>query len=151
VKGPQVMRGYWNKPEETAGQFVGEYLRTGDVAIMDENGFFQIVDRIKDLIICSGYNVYPRRVEEAIYEHPAVEEVTVIGIPDKHRGEAPKAFVKLKTGMTATVEDIQRHLKVKLSKIELPAAIEFRDSLPKTMIGKLSKKELKAEETQSGA
>ena len=148
VKGPQVMRGYWKKPEETANQFVGEFLRTGDVAIMDENGFFQIVDRIKDLIICSGYNVYPRRVEEAIYEHPAVEEVTVIGIPDTYRGEAPKAFIKLKAGHSATAEDIQRHLSVKLSKIELPAAIEFRDALPKTMIGKLSKKELKAEEAQ---
>jgi long-chain acyl-CoA synthetase len=150
VKGPQVMRGYWKKPEETADQFVGDYLRTGDVAIMDENGFFQIVDRIKDLIICSGYNVYPRRVEEAIYEHPAVEEVTVIGIADKYRGEAPKAFIKLREGHTATAEDIQRHLAKKLSKIELPAAIEFRDSLPKTMIGKLSKKELKAAEAQTG-
>jgi long-chain acyl-CoA synthetase len=151
VKGPQVMRGYWKRPDETAGQFTGDFLRTGDVAIMDENGYFQIVDRIKDLIICSGYNVYPRRVEEAIYEHPAVEEVTVIGIPDKYRGEAPKAFIKLKEGQTATAEDIQRHLAVKLSKIELPAAIEFRDSLPKTMIGKLSKKELKAEDVQSRA
>ncbi len=149
VKGPQVMRGYWKKPEETANQFAGDYLRTGDVAIMDENGYFQIVDRIKDLIICSGYNVYPRRVEEAIYEHPAVEEVTVIGIPDKYRGEAPKAFIKLKAGHTATAEDIQKHLSVKLSKIEWPAAIEFRDSLPKTMIGKLSKKELKAEEAEN--
>ncbi|MCU0955526.1 MAG: long-chain fatty acid--CoA ligase [Hyphomicrobium sp.] len=151
VKGPQVMRGYWNKPEETANQFTGDFLRTGDVAIMDENGYFQIVDRIKDLIICSGYNVYPRRVEEAIYEHPAVEEVTVIGIPDAYRGEAPKAFIKLRSGHTATADDILRHLKVKLSKIELPAAIEFRDSLPKTMIGKLSKKELKAEEAQNRA
>ena len=151
VKGPQVMRGYWKKPDETANQFVGDYLRTGDVAIMDENGFFQIVDRIKDLIICSGYNVYPRRVEEAIYEHPAVEEVTVIGIPDKHRGEAPKAFIKLKAGQAASEDDIRRHLAVKLSKIEMPVAIEFRDSLPKTMIGKLSKKELKAEEAQNRA
>ncbi len=149
IKGPQVMRGYWKKPEETANQFVGDFLRTGDVAIMDENGFFQIVDRIKDLIICSGYNVYPRRVEEAIYEHPAVEEVTVIGIPDKNKGEAPKAFIKLKAGHTATEDDIRRHLTPKLSKIEMPAAIEFRDSLPKTMIGKLSKKELKAEELQN--
>jgi long-chain acyl-CoA synthetase len=151
VKGPQVMRGYWKRPEETANQFAGDFLRTGDVAIMDENGFFQIVDRIKDLIICSGYNVYPRRVEEAIYEHPAVEEVTVIGIPDKYRGEAPKAFIKLRAGHTATAADIQKHLSVKLSKIEWPAAIEFRDSLPKTMVGKLSKKELKAEEAQNRA
>ena len=98
VKGPQVMKGYWKRPEETANQFVGDFLRTGDVGIMDEEGFIFIVDRIKDLIICSGYNVYPRRIEEAIYEHPAVEEVTVIGIKDQYRGEAPKAFIKLKAG-----------------------------------------------------
>ena len=146
VKGPQVMKGYWKRPDETANQFVGDFLRTGDVGIMDEEGFIFIVDRIKDLIICSGYNVYPRRIEEAIYEHPAVEEVTVIGIKDQYRGEAPKAFIKLKVGMPATEADIRKHLEVKLSKIEMPAQIEFRDALPKTMIGKLSKKELKAEE-----
>ncbi len=148
ISGPQVMRGYYKKPAETEAQFCGAFLRTGDVAVMDADGFFYIVDRIKDMIICSGYNVYPRRVEEAIYEYPAVEEVTVIGIPDKYRGEAPKAFIKLKSGMTATAADILKHLEVKLSKIELPAEIEFRDALPKTMIGKLSKKELKAEEAQ---
>src|SRR5262249_63284 len=103
-------------------------------------------DRIKDLIICSGYNVYPRRVEEAIYEHPAVEEVTVIGIKDEYRGEAPKAFIKLKEGTRASVDDIKRHLEAKISKIEMPSEIEFRDAVPKTMNGKLSKKELKAEE-----
>ncbi len=148
ISGPQVMKGYWKRPGETAAQFTGPHFRTGDVGIMDEDGFFYIVDRIKDLIICSGYNVYPRRVEEAIAEYPAVEEVTVIGIPDPYRGEAPKAFVKLKAGMTATDSDIQRHLAIKLSKIELPSEIEFRDSLPKTMIGKLSKKELKEEEAK---
>ena len=146
IKGPQVMKGYWKRPEETANQFVGDYLRTGDVGIMDEEGFIFIVDRIKDLIICSGYNVYPRRIEEAIYEHPAVEEVTVIGIKDDYRGEAPKAFIKLKAGAPATEDDIRKHLEAKISKIEMPAEIEFRDALPKTMIGKLSKKELKAEE-----
>jgi long-chain acyl-CoA synthetase len=146
VKGPQVMKGYWKRPEETAAQFVGDYLRTGDVGTMDEDGFIYIVDRIKDLIISSGYNVYPRRVEEAIYEHPAVEEVTVIGIRDDYRGEAPKAFIKLRSGMSATADDIRRHLEAKLSKIEMPAGIEFRAELPKTMIGKLSKRELKAEE-----
>jgi long-chain acyl-CoA synthetase len=146
VKGPQVMKGYWKRPEETAGQFVGDFLRTGDVGVMDEDGFIFIVDRIKDLIICSGYNVYPRRIEEAIYEHPAVEEVAVIGIKDQYRGEAPKAFIKLKAGATATEADIRKHLEPKLSKIEMPAQIEFREALPKTMIGKLSKKELKAEE-----
>jgi long-chain acyl-CoA synthetase len=148
VKGPQVMKGYWRRPEETANQFVGEYLRTGDVGIMDGEGFVFIVDRIKDLIICSGYNVYPRRIEEAIYEFPAVEEVTVIGIKDQYRGEAPKAFIKLRAGTTATKEDIRKHLEVKLSKIEMPTEIEFRDALPKTMIGKLSKKELKVEEAR---
>jgi len=146
VKGPQVMKGYWKRPQETADQFVGDFLRTGDVGIMDEEGFIFIVDRIKDLIIASGYNVYPRRVEEAIYEHPAVEEVTVIGIKDDYRGEAPKAFIKLRSGMKATADDIRRHLDTKISKIEMPSEIEFRDALPKTMIGKLSKKELKAEE-----
>jgi long-chain acyl-CoA synthetase len=142
------MRGYWRKPEETANQFVGDFLRTGDVGVMDEEGFIFIVDRIKDLIICSGYNVYPRRIEEAIYQHRAVEEVTVIGIQDEYRGEAPKAFIKLKAGMVATADDIRRHLEGRLSKIEMPAEIEFRDALPKTMIGKLSKKELKAEEAR---
>lgn len=150
AKGPQIMKGYWKKPTETETQFVGEFLRTGDVAIMDEHGYFSIVDRIKDLIICSGYNVYPRRIEEAIYTHPAVEEVTVIGIPDAYRGEAPKAFIKLKSGMSATAADILKHLEPKISKIEMPAEIEFRDSLPKTMIGKLSKKELAAEEAKRG-
>jgi long-chain acyl-CoA synthetase len=148
AKGPQIMKGYWKKPAETEKQFVDGFLRTGDVAIMDKNGYFSIVDRIKDLIICSGYNVYPRRIEEAIYEHPAVEEVTVIGIPDAYRGEAPKAFIKLKSGMTATAAEILTHLEPNISKIERPAAIEFRDSLPKTMIGKLSKKELAAEEAK---
>jgi long-chain acyl-CoA synthetase len=146
IRGPQVMLGYYKRPQETAEQMVGEFLRTGDVARMDEDGFFYIEDRIKDLIISSGFNVYPRRVEEAIYEHAAVAEVTVIGIKDARRGEAPKAFVRLKSGMACTADDLFEHLKPRISKIEMPAIIEFRDELPKTMIGKLSKKELKAEE-----
>lgn len=148
VKGPQVMKGYWQRPEETANQFSGDFLRTGDVGIMDEEGFIFIVDRIKDLIICSGYNVYPRRIEEAIYQHAAVEEASVIGIKDSYRGEAPKAFIKLRAGAAVSVDEMRRHLEKKLSKIELPAEIEFRASLPKTMIGKLSKKELKEEEVK---
>jgi long-chain acyl-CoA synthetase len=145
ISGPQVMKGYWNRPAETAEAFVGSALRTGDVGYMDEEGFVFIVDRIKDMIICSGFKVFPRHIEEKIYEHPAVEEVTVIGIKDAYRGEAPKAFVKLRAGATASVEDLRRHLTDRLSKIEMPAEIEFRDVLPKTVIGKLSKKELKAE------
>jgi long-chain acyl-CoA synthetase len=146
VQGPQVMKGYWRRPEDTADQLVGDFLRTGDVATMDEDGFIFIVDRIKDLIISSGYNVYPRRIEDALYEHPAVEEATVVGIKDDYRGEAPKAFVKLRSGATATPDDLRKHLETRISKIEMPAEIELRDQLPKTMIGKLSKKELKAEE-----
>jgi long-chain acyl-CoA synthetase len=152
IAGPQVMKGYWKKPAETAQQMTPDgFLRTGDIAIMDEEGFLFIVDRIKDLIICSGFNVYPRNVEEAIATHPAVEEVTVIGVPDSYRGEAPKAFVKLRAGATVTADDILAHLAPKLSRIEMPAAIEFRDALPKTLIGKLSKKELKEEEARRRA
>jgi long-chain acyl-CoA synthetase len=150
VKGPQVMLGYYKRPQDTAEQMVDGFLRTGDVARMDEQGFFFIEDRIKDLIISSGFNVYPRRIEEAIYEHASVAEVTVIGIKDKKRGEAPKAFVRLKPGMSVTVPELCEHLAARISKIEMPSEIEFRDELPKTMIGKLSKKELKAEEAAKG-
>ena len=143
IHGPQVMKGYWNKPHETADTFIGDYLRTGDVGHMDEDGFTFLIDRIKDLILCSGFNVYPRRIEDAIYEFPPVEEVTVIGVPDDYRGEAPKAFIKLKPDAEATAEEVLEFLKPKLSKIEMPEHIEFRDELPKTMVGKLSKKELR--------
>ncbi len=143
IKGPQVMQGYWNNSRATKAVMVGDYFRTGDVGYMDEFGFTYIIDRIKDMIICSGYKVYPRRIEDAIYEHDAVAEVTVVGIADDYRGEAPKAFIKLKPGRTASGDDILAHLKPKLSKIEMPDAIEFRDELPKTMVGKLSKKELR--------
>ena len=145
VAGPQVMTGYWNKPDETEACFVGRFFRTGDVGYMDEEGYIFIVDRIKDMINASGYKVYPRRIEDALYEHGAIAEVTVVGIPDEYRGEAPKAFVRLKEGKEATAQELLQFLRGKLSKMELPAEIEFRDELPKTMVGKLSKKELRAE------
>ncbi|MBC8019810.1 MAG: long-chain fatty acid--CoA ligase [Methyloceanibacter sp.] len=145
IAGPQVMSGYWNKPEETEGVFVGRYFRTGDVGYMDEDGYIFIVDRIKDMINTSGFKVYPRRIEDALYAHGAIAEVTVVGIPDDHRGEAPKAFVKLKEGKAATATELLQFLRGKLSKLELPVEIEFRDDLPKTIVGKLSKKELRAE------
>ena len=145
IAGPQVMTGYWQKPEETEGSFVGRFFRTGDVGYMDPDGFIYIVDRIKDMINASGFKVYPRRIEDALYEHAAVAEVTVVGIPDEYRGEAPKAFVKLKEGKAATAAELLQFLRGKLSKMELPAEIEFRDELPKTMVGKLSRKELRAE------
>ena len=149
IKGPQVMKGYWNKPNETANVFVGEYLRTGDIGYMDDNGYIYIVDRLKDLILCSGFNVYPRQVEEAIYQFPGVDEVTVVGIPDDYRGEAPKAFIKMKEGYEENADDIFEFLEEKLSKIEMPEEIEFRKELPKTMVGKLSKKELREEKENS--
>lgn len=149
ISGPQVMKGYWNRPDETKTAFSKGFFRSGDVGYMDEDGYIFIVDRIKDLILCSGYNVYPRRIEEAIYEHPAVEEVTVVGIPDDYRGEAPKAFIKLRDGQALDKSGLFAFLKPKLSKIELPEEVEFRDELPKTMIGKLSKKELRDEQVQS--
>lgn len=150
VHGPQVMLGYWERPDETATTLKDGYLHTGDVGYRDEDGFLFLVDRMKDLIICSGYNVYPRVIEDAIYLHPEVGEVTVIGVPDDYRGQSPKAFVKLKPGATVTEEELRRFLTDKLSPIERPASIEFRDELPKTMIGKLSKKELVAEQASSG-
>jgi long-chain acyl-CoA synthetase len=146
VRGPQVMKGYWNKPDETANVLKDGLLHTGDIAVMDKDGYVFIVDRIKDMIIASGYKVYPRVVEEAIHLHPAVAETTVIGIDDPYRGQAPKAFVKLKTGATLTQDELLAFLKDKLSPMERPAVVEFRDALPKTLIGKLSKKELKEEE-----
>lgn len=143
ASGPQVMPGYWNAKEETDNVFVGKFFRTGDIGYIDEDGYTFIVDRLKDLIISSGYKVYPRHVEDAIYKHEAVEEVTVIGVPNEYRGEVPKAFVKLKEGHSLTKESLMEFLKEKLAKIELPEDIEFRDELPKTMVGKLSKKELR--------
>lgn len=150
--GPQVMKGYWNRPDATAdtlhktedGQ---ARLHTGDIAIMDEDGFFFIVDRIKDMIITNGYNVYPRNVEEAIYKHPSVEECIVAGLPDTNRGEIVKAWIKRKDGRELTVEDLKTFLEDKLSPMEIPKRVEFRDEpLPKTLIGKLSRKDIVEEE-----
>ncbi len=146
VRGPQVMPGYWNRPEETAAVFVDGALRTGDIGYLDADGYLYLVDRIKDVIFCGGYNVYPRVLEDALYQHPAVLEATVIGVPDVYRGQAPKAFVVLRPGHSATGEALRAFLTDHLSKIELPKSVEIRDSLPKTLIGKLSKKELVAEE-----
>ena len=146
VRGPQVMKGYWNRPEESADAFIDGALRTGDIGYIDEDGYLFLVDRIKDLILAGGYNVYPRVIEDAIYEHPMVAEAVVIGIPDPYRGQAPKAFVSLHPGDMLTEEELLEFLRSRLNKIEMPCAVEFRDTLPKTLIGKLSKKELVAEE-----
>ena len=149
VKGPNVTKGYWNAPEETAAAFVDEYLLTGDIGYMDEDGYFYLVDRKKDMIISGGFNVYPRTIEEAIYEHSSVAEVSVIGVQDGYRGEAAKAFVQLKPGAGAfTLDELRTFLADKVGRHELPAHLEFRDALPKTAVGKLSKKELIDEERQ---
>ncbi|MBT5187818.1 MAG: long-chain fatty acid--CoA ligase [Kordiimonadaceae bacterium] len=147
IRGPQVMKGYWQNPEATADVMIGDILRTGDVGYMDEDGFTYIMDRDKDLILVGGFNVFPRVIEEAINEHPSVEEVTVIGIYDDYLGETPKAFVKLKDlNDPLTDQELLDFIKPKIGKHERPSQIEFRDELPKTMVGKLSKKELVAEE-----
>lgn len=146
ITGPQVMAGYWNKPEETADTLVNGRLHTGDVGYMDEEGYTFIVDRIKDMILCGGYNVYPRNVEEAIYLHPAVSECVVAGVPDEYRGQTVKAYIRLADGKTLTKDDLVTFLKDKLSPIEIPKIVEFRDELPKTLIGKLSRKALLDEE-----
>ena len=151
VKGPQVMAGYYDNPEASKDAFMDGWLRTGDVGHMDEDGYVFLVDRIKDLIICSGFNVYPRTIEEALMTHEAVEETNVIGVPDEYRGEAPVAYVKLKAGQSATEEGLKKFLAERLNKIEMPKEIIFKDALPKTLIGKLSKKELREEYAQTRA
>ncbi|MDQ2872680.1 MAG: long-chain fatty acid--CoA ligase [Candidatus Eremiobacteraeota bacterium] len=148
IKGPNVMKGYWKNPEATANMMTSDgYLRTGDVGYMDSDGFVFIVDRIKDMLLCGGFNVYPRNIEEAIYKHPAVAEVCVIGIPDEYRGESPKAFITLKKGTEAfSFDELKAFLKDKLGKHEMVQAIEFRDELPKTPVGKIKKAALVEEE-----
>jgi len=149
VRGRNVTPGYWNRPEETAAAFADGYLLTGDVGYMAEDGYFYIVDRKKDMIISGGFNIYPQMIEQAIYEHTAVGECIVIGVPDPYRGEAAKAFVVLKQGAEPfTLDDLLVFLADRLGRHELPAALEFRDALPKTSVGKLSRKELREEERQ---
>ena len=143
IKGANVMQGYWNRPEETEAAFADGFFLTGDVGYFDNDGYFFLVDRKKEMIISGGFNVYPVKVECAIYEHPDVEEALVIGIPDAYRGEAAKAFVKLKEGAPElTLEALRAFLADKLGRHELPAALEIRASLPRTAVGKFSKTEL---------
>ncbi len=147
VKGPQVMKGYWEMPGETENVLDAEgWLYTGDIAQADETGFFYIVDRKKDMIIASGYNIYPRDVEEVLFEHPKVEDVAVAGVPDPKRGETVKAYIVLKEGMTASEEEIIAYCRDKLSRYKVPTAVEFRSELPKTMVGKVLKRVLLEED-----
>lgn len=148
VRGPNVMKGYWNSLDVNASAFTSDgYFMTGDVGYFDEEGYLYLVDRSKDMLLCSGYNVYPRVIEEAIYEFSGVAEVCVIGIPDTYRGQTPKAFVVMKPGVSApSLREMQDFLKTRVGKHENIGALEFRDSLPKTAVGKLSKKDLEDQE-----
>jgi long-chain acyl-CoA synthetase len=152
VKGPNVTRGYWNRPRESAESFADGYFLTGDIGYMDEDGYFFIVDRKKDMILSGGFNVYPQMIEQAIYEHPAVNEVLVVGVPDSYRGESAKAFVSLRAGAEPfTLEALREFLRDKLGPHEMPAALEFRAALPRTPVGKLSKIELREEARKAQA
>ncbi len=152
IAGPQIMREYWNKPAETASTFAGAYLRTGDLGYIDEDGYVFIVDRLKDMIVVGGFKVFPSRLEDALYTHPAVKEALVIGVPDKKLGERPKAFVTLDSEQPPLTEsELCSWLNTQIGKHERAIAVEIRDSLPKTMIGKLSRKELVAEERAKAA
>ena len=148
VKGAQVMAGYYKNDEATKEATSNGFFRTGDVGYVDEDGYVFLVDRIKDLILCSGFNVYPRNIEEALLHHEAVDEVNVIGVKDEYRGEAPVAFIKFNEGMSATPAELKTFLAERISKIEMPRDFIFKEELPKTLIGKLSKKELREEYAQ---
>jgi long-chain acyl-CoA synthetase len=152
IKGPNVFQGYWNRPEETAAAFADGFFLTGDIVYMDKDGYLFLVDRKKEMIISGGFNVYPQMVEQAIYEHPDVEEVLVVGIPDTYRGEAGKAFIRLRANAPAlTLEALQAFLADKIGRHEMPTELEIRPFLPRTAVGKLSKKELIEEEKQKRA
>jgi long-chain acyl-CoA synthetase len=140
------MAGYWNRPEETAQVLSDGWLRTGDIATMDEDGYFYIVDRKKDLILTAGFNVYPREVEDVLYQHPKVLEAAVIGLPDKVRGEKVTAYVVLKPGETATAQEMRAFCRERLAHYKEPRAVHFRDKLPKSMAGKVLRRALLEEE-----
>lgn len=149
VKGPQVMKGYWNRPAETEETLRDGWLLTGDIGIMDEDGYFSIVDRKKNMIIAGGFNIYPREVEEVLFEHPAVLEAAVIGVPDPYRGETVKAFLVLKDGKNVTEEELNAFCRERLASYKVPRSYEFRTELPKTMVGKVLKRALQEEEEKA--
>ena len=148
VRGPQVMKGYWNRPEETAIALRDGWLYTGDVARMDEDGFFYIVQRKKDMIIVGGFNVYPNEVEDVLFTHPAILEAVAIGVPDEYRGEVVKAFIVLRPGATATADDVLDFCRANLAKYKVPSLIEFTPSLPKSAVGKVLRRELREMEAK---
>lgn len=151
IKGPQVMKGYWNRPDETEATFKNGWLLTGDLGYMDEKGFFYVVDRKKDTIIAGGFNIYPREVEEVLYEHEAVQELVVAGIPDPYRGETVKAYIVLKEGANVTEEEMNKFARKSLASYKVPRIYEFRDELPKTTVGKILRRTLIEEDVKKMA
>lgn len=148
IRGPNVMMGYWNRPDETNKTIKIDWLLTGDMARMDEDGYFYIVDRKKDLIIASGYNIYPREVEEVLYTHPAIQEASVLGVPDEYRGETVAAFIVFKPGQSATKEELDKFCRESLAAYKVPRVYEFRTELPKTMVGKVLRRALRESYTK---
>lgn len=146
IRGPQVTSGYYKMPDETAKTVKDGWLFTGDIGTMDNDGYFYIVDRKKDMIIAGGYNIYPRDIDEVLFEHPKILEACAIGVPDSYRGETVKAFVVLKPGETMTAEEVMEYCKEKLAKYKVPTMVEFIDTLPKSGVGKILRKELRAME-----
>ncbi|RFU65937.1 long-chain fatty acid--CoA ligase [Peribacillus glennii] len=148
IKGPQVMKGYWNRPDETEQTFKNGWLLTGDLGYMDEKGFFYVVDRKKDTIIAGGFNIYPREVEEVLYEHEAVQELVVAGVPDPYRGETVKAYIVLKEGAKVTEEELDKFARKHLASYKVPRIYEFRQELPKTTVGKILRRVLVEEDAK---
>jgi len=148
IRGPQIMRGYWNRPDETASTLRNGWLYTGDIATMDDDGYFFIVDRKKDMIIVGGYNVYPREIDEVLYEHPKVQEAVTVGVPHPTRGEIIKAYIVPKPGEKLTKGEIMSHCREQLANYKVPKQVEFREELPKTIVGKVLRRALRAEEEQ---
>jgi long-chain acyl-CoA synthetase len=146
IKGPQVMQGYWNRPDATEDTICDGWLRTGDIAVTDEDGYFYIVGRKKDVIISGGYNIYPDEVDDVLMAHPAVSEAATIGVPSARRGETVKSFVVLKEGQTATVEALVEYSKKQLAAYKVPRRSEFRDALPKSAALKILRRELRQQE-----
>jgi long-chain acyl-CoA synthetase len=146
IKGPTVMKEYWNNPEETENQLKDGWLRTGDVAYQDEDGYVFIVDRTKDMIIAGGFNIYPRDIDEVLFKHPKVKDVITVGIPDEYRGETVKSFVQLVEGQTVTEEELRNFCREHLAAYKVPKFIEFRPELPRTTVGKALRRLLRDEE-----
>jgi long-chain acyl-CoA synthetase len=148
VRGPQIMKGYWNRPEDTENTMRDGWLLTGDLGYMDEKGFFYVVDRKKDMIIAGGFNIYPREIEEVLYEHPAIQECVAVGVPDPYRGETVKAYVVLKEDHHVTEEELNAFCREHLAAFKVPRIYEFRKELPKTAVGKILRRSLVEEEKE---